>query len=297
MQEQEEKNGENESEEDSWWRRLGKSLVGPPRSRHELIELLRETQQTDLVNTDALWMLEGVLATSETHVRDIMVPRSHMTVVERHARPAGVLEAMVDSGHSRFPVIGGSRDEVVGLLLAKDLLRFTLENPDVPLMQHDCDVGEILRPVVFVPESKRLDILLKEFRSNRNHMAVVVDEYGGVAGLVTIEDVLEQIVGEIDDEYDRAAGINILRQDDRRYLVKGLTPITEFNEFFGSEFSDDEFDTVAGLAMHAFGHMPERGEEVTLERWLFTVYHCDNRRIQQFLVTESAPQASGKEAS
>src|SRR5699024_1249191 len=152
--------------EDSWLRRLGKSLVGPPRSRHELIELLRETQQTDLMGTDALWMLEGVLATSENHVRDIMVPRSHMVVVEQAAQSSEILKAIVDSGHSRFPVIGESRDEVIGLLLAKDLLRFTLENPDVPLMQHGCDVGEVLRPVVFVPESKRLDILLKEFRSN-----------------------------------------------------------------------------------------------------------------------------------
>lgn len=292
MNEQQERFADTEEEDASWLRRIGKSLVGPPRTRQELTELLHEAQRSNLVSVDALWMMEGVLAVSETQVRDIMVPRSHMVVVERNAQPAELLRVVVESGHSRFPVIGESRDEVVGLLLAKDLLRFALENPRASLEEYQFDVSSILRPAVFVPESKRLNVLLKEFRSSRNHMAVVVDEYGGVAGLVTIEDVLEQIVGEIDDEYDQAEGAFILRQEKDRYLVKGLTPIEEFNSYFGADFSDNEYDTVGGLAMHEFGHMPKRGEVVVLDRWQFSVQRADNRRIHLFQVTPLASEQS-----
>jgi len=179
----------------------------------------------------------------------------------------------VESGHSRYPVIGDSRDEIVGILLAKDLLRFT--SSEAP----DFDIARWLRPVAFVPESKRVNVLLKDFRKSRNHMALVADEYGGVAGLVTIEDVLEQIVGEIDDEHDESESAQILKQDDRRYLVQGLTPIDDFNQYFGAEFSDEDFDTVAGLVMHELGHMPRRGESIQIDRFQFNVQRADSRRV------------------
>jgi magnesium and cobalt transporter len=285
VKEQEEKTEDTEGDSPSWLRRLGKSLAGPPLNRQELLELLREAKQAGLVDADVLWMLEGVLGVSETQVRDIMLPRSHMIVVERDTQPAELLNVVVKSGHSRFPVIGENRDEVVGLLLAKDLLQFALDKLNVPLAEHGFNVDDILRPAVFVPESKRLNVLLKEFRSSRNHMAVVVDEYAGVAGLITIEDVLEQIVGDIDDEYDQAEGASILCPEEGRYLVKGLTPIDEFNEYFGAGLSDEEFDTVGGLVMHEFGHLPKRGEVVRLERWQFSVQRADTRHIHLLQIT------------
>jgi len=196
-----------------------------------------------------------------------------------------ILPVVVDSGHSRFPVIGESKDQVIGLLLAKDLLRFSM-----PGNGENFELTKFLRPAVFVPESKRVNVLLKDFRGSRNHMALVVDEYGGVSGLVTIEDVLELIVGEIDDEYDEIEGAAILKQEDNRYLVNGLTPIEDFNAHFGCEFSDEEFDTVGGLVIHRFGHMPRRGETVSLERFKFTVQRADSRRVHllQVLLNDSA---------
>ncbi len=278
---------------DSWVRRLGKSLVGPPRSRNEVLDMLRQAQHDGILEGDALWMIEGVMDVAETHVRDIMIPRSHMVVVNRDATAAEALSVVIESGHSRFPVIGESRDEVVGLLLAKDLLRFVMEANGSRIDGERFDIAAILRPAVFVPESKRLNVLLKEFRSRRNHMAIVVDEYGGVSGLLTIEDVLEQIVGEIDDEYDQDEGACILRQERGRYLVKALTPIEEFNRQFGTRFSDDEFDTVGGLVTHEFGRVAKRGESVTLDRYQFNVQRADDRRIQLFQLTvlpEPEPQ-------
>jgi len=270
---------------DSWVRRLGKSLVGPPRSCEELKEILHQARRDQILGADALWMIEGVLEVSETQVRDIMIPRSQMVVVSRDAEPNEILATVVESGHSRFPVIGESRDEIVGLMLAKDLLRFVLDNERVGFDKTRFNLGSILRPATFVPESKRLNVLLKEFRSRRNHMAIVVDEYGGVAGLITIEDVLEQIVGEIDDEYDQDEGASILRQESGRYLVRALTPIEEFNRHFGTRFSDEEFDTIGGLVTHEFGHMPKRGESVTLDRFQFSVQRADSRRIHLFQVS------------
>lgn len=280
-------NDESDSSQapDSWVRRLGKSLVGPPRSRHEVLEMLREAQRDDILEADALWMIEGVMQVAETQVRDIMVPRSQMVVIDHETTLDETLSVVVESGHSRFPVIGDSRDEVVGLLLAKDLLRFVMENNGSEQEDRRFDLGGILRPAAFVPESKRLNVLLKEFRSRRNHMAIVVDEYGGVAGLVTIEDVLEQIVGEIDDEYDQDEGACILRQERGRYLVKALTPIEEFNRHFGAHFSDEEFDTVGGLVTHELGHMAKRGESVILDRYQFNVQRADNRRVHLFQLT------------
>lgn len=266
----------------SWIRDLGRRLSGPLRDRDELSEVFQEAADNELIESDVLWMLEGVLGVSDTQVRDIMIPRGQMVVVERDDDLDEILRAVVESGHSRFPVIADNRDEVEGLLLAKDLLKIALSRLQHP--EQTFDIRDLLRKAVFVPESKRLNVLLKEFRASRNHIAIVVDEYGGVAGLVTIEDVLEQIVGEIDDEYDRAEAAFILKQEKHRYLVKGLTPIEEFNRFFQTEFEDDEFDTIGGYVTHAFGHMPRRGESMTLGRYRFNVHRSDSRRIQLFLV-------------
>lgn len=280
---------------DNWWRRIGKRIAGGPRDREELLEVLQQGKENGLLNTDALGMIHGVLDVEQTQVRDIMIPRAQMVVVEHDAPADEILEAVIRSGHSRFPVIGENRDEVVGILLAKDLLRQAQINQAMS-NERDLNMRDILRSAVFVPESKRLDVLLKEFRSSRNHMAIVVDEYGGVAGLVTIEDVLEEIVGDIDDEYDDAEGAFILRQDSERFLVRALTPIEEFNRYFGTEFSDDEFDTVGGFVTHAFGHMPRRGESTVVGRYLFNVQRADSRRIHLFQVIvmpESADTDNG----
>lgn len=263
-----------------WLRQLGQSLAGPLRDREELIGVLSEAHDNALLDSDALWMMQGVLRVSELQVRDVMLPRSQMVVVERAAAPEDILPTVLETGHSRFPVVGESRDHVVGLLLAKDLLRLAHRGGS-----EGFDMAQVLRQVVFVPESKRVNVLLKEFRVSRNHMAVVVDEYGGVAGLVTIEDLLEQIVGDIDDEYDVVAGAAILRQDNKRFQVRSLTPVVEFNRYFDTDFSDNEFDTIGGLVMHEFGHMPKRGETIEIDRFQFNVQRADSRRIHQFLVT------------
>ncbi|HDP88813.1 MAG TPA: CBS domain-containing protein [Thioalkalivibrio sp.] len=259
-----------------WLDRLSQVLLGEPRDREQLIELLRGAQQRELLDIDALAMIEGVLQVSEMQVRDIMIPRSQMVVVEQDARVAEMLPVIIDSAHSRFPVVGDSRDDVEGILLAKDLLRFYAAEQS----EEEFDIQDYLRPAVFIPESKRLNVLLNEFRNSHNHMAIVVDEYGGVSGLVTIEDVLEQIVGEIDDEHDIVDdGHDILRHTDNRYTVKALTPIDEFNEYFGTDYSDEEFDTIGGLLMNRFGHVPKRGEEITVDHFGFKVLRADNRRI------------------
>ncbi|HWU68147.1 MAG TPA: transporter associated domain-containing protein [Stenotrophobium sp.] len=268
-----------------WWHRLAQRMGGALRTREDLLELLQEARSAELMDADALTMFQGVLETAETQVRDIMVPRAQMVVVERDWALDQLLRVVVESGHSRFPVIGDSKDEIVGILLAKDLLKFTSTVPGFDAGTFD--LGRMLRPVAFIPESKRVNVLLKDFRKGRNHMALVVDEYGGVAGLVTIEDVLEQIVGEIDDEYDEAEGALILKQDERRYLVNALTPIEDFNKYFGSEFSDEEFDTVGGLVMHRFGHMPKRGESVRIGRFSFNVQRADSRRLHMLQATIS----------
>ncbi len=276
---------------DGWLRKQARQLIGPPNSREEILEWLREGRQSALLDAEAYGMIQGVLQVSQTQVRDIMVPRSQMVVVERDASPTDLLREVIQSGHSRYPVIGENRDEVVGILLAKDLLRLALDQEHLS-PETRFDVGEVIRPAVVVPESKRLNVLLKEFRANRNHIAIVLDEYGGVAGLVTIEDVLEQIVGEIDDEHDEEEGAFILRQDRERYLVRALTPIEEFNRYFGSDLSNEEFDTIGGLVAHRFGHLPRRGESTTVGRFQFNVQRADSRRVHLFQVTvqpEAAP--------
>jgi len=260
-----------------WLRRLRR---GEPRDRDELVEQLAEASRRGVIDGDTLSMLEGVLQVVDTQVRDIMVPRSQMVVIQRDDPPEAILPAVVESGHSRFPVIGEDRDQVVGILLAKDLLKLFSEDKS-----EEFDIREFLRPVVVVPESKRLNVLLKEFRVSHNHMAIVVDEYGGVAGLVTIEDVIEQIVGEIDDEYDVEDDQLIRRESPRQFLVRALARIDEFNEYFATELESEEFDTVGGLVTHALGRLPRRGEAVTVAGIEFRVQRVDRRRIDTLRVT------------
>lgn len=257
-----------------WLGRLRDQLTGEPHDRAALLEEMRDAEKRGLLDPDSLQMLEGVISVAELKVRDIMVARSQMTVLHRADPVARILPVVLESGHSRFPVIGEDRDTIVGILLAKDLLRIAAEGP-----RAEFDMREMLRPAVFVPESKRLNVLLKEFRKNRHHMAIVVDEYGGVAGLVTIEDVIEQIVGDIADEYDIEEDQAIRREAECQYAVRALTRIEDFNDYFSSTFSDAEFDTVGGLVAHAFGRVPRRGESVAIDGYEFRVLRADRRRI------------------
>jgi len=266
-----------------WLKRITQSMSGEPRDLAELIEDLREASSRGLFDGDALVMLEGVLAVADMQVRDIMVPRSQMVFVERDEPPDKLVALVVESGHSRFPVIGEDRDQILGILLAKDLLRLQTAG-DEPF-----EIREYMRPVVFVPESKRLNVLLKEFRLSHNHIAMVVDEYGGVCGLVTIEDVIEQIVGEIDDEHDVEDDQTIRRESEREFTVRALTPIADFNEYFGTAFSDEEYDTIGGLLMQEFGRLPRRGETIQVGELEFRVVRADRRRIDLLrVITPSA---------
>ena len=271
----------NNSSHKSWLDRLGQVFSSEPKDREELIMILRDAQERNLFDTSALAMIEGVFQVSELQVRDIMIPRSQMVVVEEENSVQEMLPTIIESAHSRFPVIGDSRDEVVGVLLAKDLLRILSEEES-----QDFNLRDILRPAFIVPESKRLNILLNEFRHTRNHMAIIVDEYGGVSGLVTIEDVLEQIVGDITDEHDLEEDQYIKYSEDDKYaLVKALTPIEDFNEYFETSFKDDEFDTIGGLVTHKFGHVPKRNETTNIDEFKFEVISADSRRLHLLKVT------------
>ena len=259
----------------SWLERLSQALLGEPKDRHELIGLLRDAEQRRLLDADVLAMIEGAIQVAEMRVRDIMVPRVQAVMLERDAPLEDILETVIESAHSRFPVLGDSPDEVVGILLAKDILPYLRAPGDGRF-----PIREVLRPAVFIPESKRLNVLLREFRASRNHMAIVVDEYGGVSGLVTIEDVLEQIVGDIDDEHDvEDEETFVRRHSDTLFTVKALTPVEDFNEMVGANFDDDEFDTIGGHVLKAFAHMPERGEEVYVGNLRFEVLKADGRRL------------------
>jgi magnesium and cobalt transporter len=263
-----------------WLKKIAQGFVGEPQDRTELVALLRQASQRGLVEPDALSMLEGVLEVGDLQVRDIMIPRAQMVFVRRDDPFSKLLPVVVESGHSRFPVMDEDRDDIVGILLAKDLLR--LYSSEV---RERFDIREYMRPVVFVPESKRLNVLLKDFRRNRNHMALVVDEYGGVSGLVTIEDVIEQIVGEIDDEFDVEDDHNIRKEAERQFTVRGVTRIDEFNEYFSAHLSEEEgFDTVAGLLMKEFGRLPRRGDAATIDGFDFRVTRADRRRIDSLRV-------------
>jgi magnesium and cobalt transporter len=266
----------NDPPKPGWFERLSVALLRKPEDREHLIELLRFACEKKLMDADALSMILGVLQVSETTVRDIMVPRAHMDVIHTSDPPEKFIPFVIETAHSRFPVIGENRDDVLGILLAKDLLSYT--------QGHEFDLKKMLRPAVFVPESKRLNVLLKEFRTNRNHIALVVDEYGGISGLVTIEDVLEQIVGDIGDEYDVEDDLDIRKEGERQFTVKAQTPIEEFNTFFGTEFSDDEFDTIGGLSMNYLGRLPRRGESFVLGGLEFKVLRADRRRLDMLRV-------------
>jgi len=256
-------------------------LSPEPDNREELLELLHAAYDKNLLDADALSMIEGVMQVSEMQVREIMIPRAQMDVVDIDDPREEILRFAIETAHSRFPAVDGDRDNVVGILLAKDLLRLCAEE--------DVNMREMLRPAVFVPESKRLNVLLREFRSSRNHIAIVVDEYGGAAGLVTIEDVLEQIVGDIEDEYDYDEDEdNILQESGHAWRVKAHTEIADFNEIVGAAFSDDEFDTVGGLVVNVFGRLPKRGESVEIDRFRFRVTRADSRRLHTLVVERLA---------
>jgi len=268
-----------EAEKPSWLERLSHFLLREPDDRDQLVELLHASFEKSLLDADALAMIEGVLQVSETQVRDVMIPRSQMDVIDITQTPDEFIPFVIETAHSRFPVIDDDKNDIIGILLAKDLLRY--------YAGEDFDVRDMLRPAVFIPESKRLNVLLKEFRSNRNHIAIVVDEYGGVAGMITIEDVLEQIVGDIEDEYDfDETEDNIIRDTQGKYRVKALTEITDFNEVLGTEFSDEEFSTIGGLVVSQFGHLPKRGETVTFNNLKFTALRADSRRLHSVLIEE-----------
>ena len=262
--------------------RLSHFLLREPEDREQLVSLLHGAYENHLMDADSLAMIEGVLQVSEMQVRDIMIPRSQMDVIDITQPPEAFIPHVIETAHSRFPVIEDDKNDVIGILLAKDLLRY--------YAGEDFEVRDMLRPAVFIPESKRLNILLKEFRSNRNHIAIVVDEYGGVAGMVTIEDVLEQIVGDIEDEYDYDEDEdNIIRNADGRYRVKALTEIADFNEIIGTDLSDEEFSTIGGLVVHQFGHLPKRNEETTFNGLHIKVLRADSRRLHSIMI-EVLPQ-------
>jgi magnesium and cobalt transporter len=262
--------------------RLSHALLGEPATRDDLIDVLRDSARRDLLDRDSLDMIEGVLQVSEMKVRDIMVPRSQMDVVDKDSPPEGYLPMLIESGHSRFPMVDGDKDKVIGILLAKDLLRYLFLDKK---KRAQFNVHDMLRPAVFVPESKRLNVLLREFRTSRNHMAIVVDEYGGVAGLVTIEDVLEQIVGEIADEYDIEDDVMIMPRDGGEYVVKALVTLADFNTRLNSQLAHEEIDTVGGLVMSRLGHVPRRGEKIDIDNWRFEVLRADSRRVYLLKVT------------
>ena len=259
----------------SWLDRIGAALSGEPTTREDLVELLRDVQADGVIGPDTLRMMEGAIAVADLTVGDVMVSRAQMVALPADGKFLDLMRQVVESGHSRFPVHGEDKDEILGILLAKDLLRGVVAD------NGPGTIRELLRPAVLIPESKKLNVLLREFRQSRNHMAIVIDEYGGVAGLVTIEDVLEQIVGDIDDEHDDAedADVHIAARADGQFVVDALTPIADFNARFGAEFDDDEFDTIGGLVTAAIGHLPEAGEELTLGRFVFRVASADARRL------------------
>ena len=264
----------NGSGKKTWVEKIGQAFSHQPHDRDALLEVLKEACEDGILDADALAMMEGALEVSETQVRDAMIPRSQMVVVHADAPLEEFLPQIVESGHSRFPVIGEDKDEVVGILLAKDLL------PHVVPGGKPIDLAATIRPAVVIPESKRLNVLLRDFRISHNHMAIVVDEYGGVSGLITIEDVLEEIVGEIDDEYDEEEEAFIQETGEKSFIVQALTPIDEFNDTFDSDFSDDDYGTVGGLLLAQFGRVPEFGDVVMLgDRFEFRVVKANNRRI------------------
>ncbi|MBC8209928.1 MAG: CBS domain-containing protein [Gammaproteobacteria bacterium] len=261
--------------------RVMSAFNGDPQNQEQLIELLKTFHANQLFGADELYMMEGVLQVSDMQVRDIMIPRGRMTVLEYNSTYAQIIERITQSGHSRFPVIDDDKDDVVGVLLAKDLLQLSL-SPDAPF-----EINDYTRPAIFIPESKRLSVLLKEFRVNRSHMAMIVDEYGGVSGLVTIEDVLEQIVGKIDDEHDNEDEVDIRQHGSNRFSFRALTPLDDFNEYFHTCYANDDVETIGGYLLRHIGHMPARGESFELENLTFRVLSADSRQVHLYQVIDN----------
>jgi magnesium and cobalt transporter len=277
-----------EVEERSWLDRLTHFISGEPQTKSDLEDVLSLAEEHEIIDQDARKIMEGALLVTNMQVRDIMIPRAQMIVIDSDESVQEALPKIIDAGHSRFPVIGEGMDDVIGILLAKDLLPLVESDSAPPALRH------LMRPVIAVPESKRLNVLLREFRQNRNHMAIVIDEYGGIAGLITIEDVLEEIVGEIEDETDVAEKKPIRPMSDGTFFVEALTAIDDFNAFFNTEFSDDEFDTIGGVVVNAFGQLPSRNQSIQLNHFEFSVIRADERRLSSLRVRPVADIDSGE---
>lgn len=273
----------------SWIDKIAQVFSDEPTDTKSLLELIRNAEQDQLLDADALSIIEGALQVSSMQVRDIMIPRSQVVTVPAKLAAKEIVALITTASHSRFPVIGDNVDNVMGILLAKDLLPLALN-----ISTEKFNIKDIIRPATFVPESKRLNVLLREFRETRQHMAIVIDEYGSVCGAVTIEDVLEQIVGEIEDEYDVDDDSYIKKFDEDNYIVKALTPVDEFNDYFKTAFSDQEFTTIGGLVLQQFGHIPERGETINIGQFLITVLNADSRQIKLIKVTSELVSISKK---
>ncbi len=263
-----------------WLDKLTGLFTSEPQNQRQLLDLLKNLKAERLIEAEELTMIEGVLQVDEMQVRDIMIPRGQMVVLDHEDNLTEIIEKITDSGHSRFPVVDDDKDDVVGILLAKDLLSAVLSKDD------EFEINEYIRPAVFIPESKRLNVLLKEFRQNRSHLAVIVDEYGGVSGLITIEDVLEQIVGRIDDEHDDEEEIDIQEHGDRHFSVRALTPLDDFNEYFNTSFESEDVETIGGYLLGQIGHLPERGESLSLGHLNFKVMSADSRQVHLFQVVD-----------
>ena len=277
-----------EVEERSWLDRLTHFISGEPQTKSDLEDVLSLAEEHEIIDQDARKIMEGALLVTNMQVRDIMIPRAQMIVIDSEESVQEALPKIIDAGHSRFPVIGDGIDDVIGILLAKDLLPLVESDSAPPALR------QLMRPVIAVPESKRLNVLLREFRQNRNHMAIVIDEYGGIAGLITIEDVLEEIVGEIEDETDVAEKKPIRPMSDGTFFVEALTAIDDFNAFFDTEFSDDEFDTIGGVVVNAFGQLPSRNQSIQLNDFEFSVIRADERRLSSLRVRPVADIDSGE---
>jgi len=272
---------DKEQDNRTWLEKIGHALIGEISTTSELIQVLKDAHERQIIDNDVMSMIEGVIDVSEMQVREIMLPRSQMVVLKIDDPIEKILEEIIDSAHSRFPVIGDSKDDIEGILLAKDILSYCISQD-----KENINIRDLLRPVVIIPESKRLNVLLKDFREFRNHIAIIVDEYGGVSGLVTIEDVLEEIVGDIEDEHDVEEESSIIHLGNKIYSMDSLTEIDEFNEFFNVEWEHSEFETIGGIIMNAFGHVPKRGETITINQFNFKVMKADHRRIYQLNVTK-----------
>lgn len=264
-----------------WLEKVSQLFQGEPQNREDLVEVIQDAEERDVITEDTREMIKGVLEVSDLRVRDIMIPRAQIVAIQINNSVEELLSTVIGSAHSRFPVINEDKDHIEGILLAKDLLQYGFNNGE-----HPFSLPQVIRPAVVVPESKRVDVLLKEFRSQRYHMAIVVDEYGGVSGLITIEDILEEIVGEIEDEFDHDSSedLEIRKVGNTVYMIKALTPIEDFNQEFDTDFSDEEFDTIGGMVSHAFGHLPERDEKVVIQGIEFKVISADTRRLLQLRV-------------